>query len=669
MRKLVLITMCMLCMLGCKKSEKPQPAQPPMISSFSPMDAQVGETIKISGTNFGTDINAVFVNIGSSANAKPNSVTDTEIWINIPPDAKSGYIQVTSKGNAATSSQQFTLTDATTPRHTISAFSPTSAKVGENVTITGTGFGTSKDLVSIKFGASVDVHPQTISATQITVVVPADAASGNIKVAVNGSSYLSSTGTFTLKVPQVVIAEFYPTTATLGDTVILKGTFGTDLANHRIYFNGADMVHPFKYTDKELQVVVPSKATTGKIKVYSNYYLETAESKTDIIILPITGVYQIKQTSARLGETVLINGDFDNVDKAKITVLFFGSATPVHPYRVSGSYIYVKIPDDARTGKIKVTRDGYGTGTSASSFMIATPLPAVPSGTWTVRPEMPIIPGRQGAIAFVIGKKAYIGMGTTNAPFDDHAESDMWEYDQKYDAWTQVASYAGGGRVFATAFAIGSKGYVGTGEDNAVAVTKDFWEYDSSLNTWTRKADLPATARAHATAFTVDNKGYIATGLNGNTMMSDVYQYTPAINSWLKVASIPTTRYAPYSFVISDKAYVGGGNINDLYMYDYSNNTWTAKAAITGYDYLIGNSSFAVGGKAYIGLGFKGSTTTKKVFCYNPASNSWQQIADFGGDARTFGVGFALGDIGYFGLGGGSSNYGVVYKDLWAYKP
>lgn len=502
----------------------------------------------------------------------------------------------------------------------------------------------------------------------MTVLVPADATTDKIQVAVNGSSYLSTTATFTLQTPKVVITEFTPATATLGDTVILKGTFGPDFKNNRIYFKDADMVLPIKSSETELYAVVPAKATTGKISVYSSYYLETGESKTDITILPITSISPIKQTSARIGETIVINGDFYHIDKSAITVLFNGSKTPVHPYMVIGNDIYVKVADDAKTGKIKVTRDGYGAGTSRDVFTIAAPLPAVASGTWTARPDMPILPGRQGAIAFVIGKKAYVGMGTTNAPLDEYANSDIWEYDQKYDAWTQVASFGGGGRVFATAFSIGSKGYVGTGEDKAAA--NDLWEYDPALNTWAKKADLPGVARTNAVAFSIGGKGYIGTGVNGNTTLNDVYQYTPANNTWAKVASIPTTRYAAYSFVIDDKAYIGdGGNVSDLYMYDASSNSWTAKAGIPGYDYLWGNSAFAVGGKAYVGLGYKGNSTTTKVFSYNPATNSWQSVVNFSGDARTYGVGFALGDVGYFGLGGGSSNFGAVYKDLWAFKP
>ena len=53
------------------------------------------------------------------------------------------------------------------------------------------------------------------------------------------------------------------------------------------------------------------------------------------------------------------------------------------------------------------------------------------------------------------------------------------------DTWTQRADFGGTGRYAAVGFSIGSKGYIGTGNDSHATLLKDFWEYDPAANTWT----------------------------------------------------------------------------------------------------------------------------------------------------------------------------------------
>ena len=46
----------------------------------------------------------------------------------------------------------------------------------------------------------------------------------------------------------------------------------------------------------------------------------------------------------------------------------------------------------------------------------------------------------------------------------------------------------------AVAFSIGSKAYIGTGQDDS-SYYKDFWEYDPATDTWTQKADFGGDRR------------------------------------------------------------------------------------------------------------------------------------------------------------------------------
>lgn len=59
------------------------------------------------------------------------------------------------------------------------------AKAGEVIKITGTAFGTNVDNIKVKFG-SVETKPAKAENTTLEVTVPADAATGNVTVVVNG---------------------------------------------------------------------------------------------------------------------------------------------------------------------------------------------------------------------------------------------------------------------------------------------------------------------------------------------------------------------------------------------------------------------------------------------------------------------------------------------------
>src|SRR6266446_9212732 len=79
---------------------------------------------------------------------------------------------------------------------------------------------------------------------------------------------------------------------------------------------------------------------------------------------------------------------------------------------------------------------------------------------------------------FSIGSKGYIGTGDNYPVF----YTDFWEYDPATDIWTQKADFGGAGRGVAVGFSIGNKGYIGTGYNNIIGITKDFWEYDPVTN-------------------------------------------------------------------------------------------------------------------------------------------------------------------------------------------
>jgi PKD repeat protein len=145
---------------------------------------------------------------------------------------------------------------------------------------------------------------------------------------------------------------------------------------------------------------------------------------------------------------------------------------------------------------------------------------------------------------------------------------DFWEYDILTDTWTQMADFGGVEKAFMAGFAIGSTGYLGTGNDAAGfgTGTKDFWEYVPASNSWSQKNDFAGIERGEAFGFSVGNYGYIGTGTQswGSGAMGDLWKYDPATDSWLQMAAFPGgIREHAACLVIGCKAYVGTGFSND----------------------------------------------------------------------------------------------------------
>lgn len=164
------------------------------------------------------------------------------------------------------------------------------------------------------------------------------------------------------------------------------------------------------------------------------------------------------------------------------------------------------------------------------------------TNTWTQKADFGGT-GRTYAVGFAINSNGYIGMG---AALDNNYQvidfQDFWAYDPTADTWTQKSDF-GGKQTAAVGFAIGSKGYIGTGIDdpNINSTIKDFWEYDPNTDAWTQKAAFGGTARTLATGFSIGNKGYIGTGIpdfNSISITKDFWEYTPNVVSIISLNPI-----------------------------------------------------------------------------------------------------------------------------------
>ncbi|MBK7084184.1 MAG: T9SS type A sorting domain-containing protein [Flavobacteriales bacterium] len=296
-------------------------------------------------------------------------------------------------------------------------------------------------------------------------------------------------------------------------------------------------------------------------------------------------------------------------------------------------------------------------------------------GSWTQKndvgfhqPNGPL--SRMGAVSFVVGSKAYVGFGQGPAsPYFD----DLWEFDPGTNSWAQKASLTGGGRYLGVAFAIGTKGYVGTGWLNGPPLWgQDFWEYDPGSNTWAAKATFPGAGRNGAVGFAIGTKGYIGTGTTSVSEVADMWEYDPNTDAWTaKAAHGGGTRSSSYVFVVGGNAYIGAGNYagfglqTDLWCFDPVADSWTAKAGapmVARY----GASGFAIGSTGYVVNGSDGSNYFGDLFAYDTVLDAWTPKAAVPIGGRVFAVAFAVGGYGYTGTGGTSF---PAFTDVWRYDP
>ena len=224
------------------------------------------------------------------------------------------------------------------------------------------------------------------------------------------------------------------------------------------------------------------------------------------------------------------------------------------------------LPGSARRDAISFVIDNFayvGSGMDSISGPIGTTL----KDFWRYNPStnswstVADFPGAGGngvyfATGFSVGGKGYLCGGKTGASL---YSNQLWEYKPSNNQWIQRANFPGGVRYQMLSFVVGNKAYVGMGTDQNI-FKKDVYCYDPGANNWQSIAPFPAYERGSASAFTLEERGFVCLGNNGG-LLSDLLEYNPQTDTWtLRAAYGGSERKSAVSFVIDNKAYVGTGN-------------------------------------------------------------------------------------------------------------
>ena len=153
----------------------------PRISSVSPRTVQTNTVVTVSGSNFGSSRGSSSVRIGSVTipSSAFTSWSSSRIRFRIPLNTPPGNLTVrTSEGTSNSIRLQITSPYLT-------RISPTRAKTGNRLTLTGGNFGTRRSNGYVSFTSNVRPSAADYvswSNSRIVVKVPARAQSGNVRV-------------------------------------------------------------------------------------------------------------------------------------------------------------------------------------------------------------------------------------------------------------------------------------------------------------------------------------------------------------------------------------------------------------------------------------------------------------------------------------------------------
>ncbi|MFA5840461.1 MAG: IPT/TIG domain-containing protein, partial [Candidatus Margulisiibacteriota bacterium] len=338
----------------------------PMVYGVTPSSGDIGNTITIEGTAFGTSTSAVSVSF-NGASTVPVSVNNTSLTVTVPPAATTGQLTVIVNGETSNltysngTQVKFTVTseavvDTTPVISSIEWKTDTATNIlNKNyvfgtIQINGSNFGSdpgdgarSSTKNNVKIGGIVVPDTTSSSGIQVyswdstTIVcgIPlsneagtAFVVAGNNTVEVTVDSIpnvITSATTIEIK-PRIYGVS--PWSGTIGSTVTIEGTaYGTSTSNISVSFNGA-ITNPAAVSNTSLRVIVPPSATTGQLSMILNgktsnlnydsgsqiLFTVTGEASTGEVDTPPSGevsapiISSISPISAYIGQTLTLSG-------------------------------------------------------------------------------------------------------------------------------------------------------------------------------------------------------------------------------------------------------------------------------------------------------------------------------------------------------------------------
>jgi hypothetical protein len=262
----------------------------PQITNISPTVGTIGTQITITGTGFGATSGTASVN---GMNATIQSWSDTQVVASVATGTTSGGVQVVN-GGVSSNAVTFTILN---PQ--IAAINPASGAIGTQITITGTGFGSSTGTVSVN-GTNATV--QSWSDTQVVATIAAGTTTGGVRVFISGVSSNAITFTVTSAGPQLNTSRYGHSATTLNSgKVLVAGGINCASAGSCTYLNSAEIYDPSTGIFTNTGSMLPARSApaillgNGKVLITGGYSCDSGGNCASLngaeIYDPTTGTF------------------------------------------------------------------------------------------------------------------------------------------------------------------------------------------------------------------------------------------------------------------------------------------------------------------------------------------------------------------------------------------
>ncbi len=352
------------------------------ITAIEPDLSDIGTTVTISGTNFSPvrGNNRVSFN-GTAAIVDEANPDGTSLIVTVPEGAMTGPITI-SIGQVTVEGPNFNVVGAPV----ITDLNTTGGSPGDTIVITGGNFSEVPTENTVQFGG-VDAEVTAASLTELTVIIPEGALSGELTVIVFGQG--TSNG-FTIA-PEVT--GFSPEMGIVDTEITITGTnFNPDPENNQVTLNGA-IATIVSVSPTELIVQVPAEATSGAIAIEIDGLIGI--STTNFTTVP--SILSLEPNTGSEGDLVTIDGANFGTVASNLEVRFNTSAVEIVENNFNS--ISVVVPSGLEIGTANVTVSLAGQTSEAIEFTVVEPIPLTTFG-FTSFEEVPTFGLRDDGGAF-----------------------------------------------------------------------------------------------------------------------------------------------------------------------------------------------------------------------------------------------------------------------------
>lgn len=285
------------------------------VTGYTPKSALPGEIIVIAGTGFHeVGIENITVAFTGGVTARPTAATATSITVVVPERAVTGPVSVIFDDMETVVGPNF---EVLIP--TIESYTPAMAAEGDEIGINVKNFpAVEVDDIEVTFtgqSGTISATVKSFTAGVITVDVPEGTVTGVVTINVEGFDPI--VGSEFMVTPTVT--EYSPTSAKVGETILVKGTNFPLSGDATVLFkaadNGSDISATGTFSTEGLSVEVPTGAVTGVISLIIGENTIIGEEFT--VIESFTYYFLCKDVAKDNIDTYAISSGVNPCDNAK----------------------------------------------------------------------------------------------------------------------------------------------------------------------------------------------------------------------------------------------------------------------------------------------------------------------------------------------------------------